>query len=405
MRSISAGSIASAAPAGLSGNDAKTLALASLGGALEFYDFIVAAFFTTTLAAVFFPHDTPDWLSQIQVFCVFAAGYVVRPLGGVILAHFGDRIGRKTMFTVGLLLMALPTLLIGLLPNYETIGIAAPLLFLACRMLQGLSVGGEVPGAWIFCAEHVRENRVGFACGLLMGGLCLGILLGALTSKVATSILSPEELVTWGWRIPFLIGGLFGLISVHLRRYLRETPVFEALRARSEAESRPPVSIVLARYRRKIVVSMAAIWVFSGVFVTYFLYLPTYFQTRWNYPAADVFTANCWGVFLLMLGGVFAGWAADVIGGGKTFAIGSGLMFAVTAGLWLALGSAEARVLTLYALGGFSIGAITLGPYIIVRSFPPEVRFTGFALSYNTAYAFFGGTAPLAMAALVGGRG
>ncbi|HEY8163799.1 MAG: MFS transporter [Methylocystis sp.] len=404
MPSISAGSNAFPARAGLSRDDVKTLGLASLGGALEFYDFIVAAFFTTTLAAVFFPRDMPDWLAQLQVFCVFAAGYVVRPFGGVVLAHFGDRLGRKKMFTFGLFLMALPTLLIGLLPNYETAGIVAPLLFLTCRMLQGLSVGGEVPGAWIFCAEHVREKRVGLACGLLMGGLCLGILLGALTSRVATSALSPEELVAWGWRIPFLIGGVFGLISVHLRRYLRETPVFEALRARRETECRPPISIVLASHGRRVLVSMAAIWVFAGIFVIYFLYLPTYFQTQWNYPAANVFTANCWGVFLLTLGGVFAGWAADIIGGGKTFMIGSGLMFAVMAVLGLALGDAEAHVLNLYALGGFSIGAITLGPYIIVRSFPPEVRFTGFALSYNSAYAIFGGTAPLAMAALVGGR-
>jgi MFS family permease len=169
--------------AAMSRNDIKILTLASLGGALEYYDFIVAVFFTKLLATVFFPERTPEWLAQLEVFCIFAAGCLVRPIGGVFFAPFGDRIGRKKMFSLSLFLMAAPTLLIGLLPIYATFGIGAPLLFLLCRVLQGLSVGGEVPGAWIFCSEHVRRDRVGLACGLLMAGLCVGILLGALSAK------------------------------------------------------------------------------------------------------------------------------------------------------------------------------------------------------------------------------
>lgn len=389
-----------ARPAPLSRRDMATLGLASLGGALEFYDFIVAVFFTKTLAAVFFPSDSPEWLTQLQVFCIFAAGYLVRPLGGVALAHFGDRDGRKKMFALGLFLMAVPTALIGLLPDYRTIGVLAPILFLLCRLLQGLSVGGEVPGAWIFCAEHVPASRVGFACGLLMAGLSVGILMGALTAKGLTALLAPEDLVAWGWRLPFLIGGLFGLISVYLRQYLRETPVFEALRARERQDSHPPIALVFARFRRNVLLSMTATWVFSGIFVVYFLYLPTYLQSRWNYPASDVFTANSWAILLLILGSVLAGWAVDRIGGAAAYAAGGALMLAVVAALALLLQGASPHVLALYALGGFAIGAITISPYLIIQSFPPEVRFTGFALSYNTAYAIVGGTAPPAMAAL-----
>lgn len=169
----------------LTGKDYKTLALAALGGALEFYDFIIFVFFATVIGELFFPADMPEWLRQLQTFGIFAAGYLARPLGGIIMAHFGDKVGRKKMFSLSILLMALPTLMMGALPTYQTIGIAAPLLMLLMRMLQGAAIGGEVPGAWVFVAEHVPYKRIGIACGTLTAGLTVGILLG---SVVATLI-------------------------------------------------------------------------------------------------------------------------------------------------------------------------------------------------------------------------
>nr|WP_315598897.1 MFS transporter [uncultured Cupriavidus sp.] len=389
----------------LSRNDIKTLSLASLGGALEYYDFIVAVFFTKLLATVFFPPNTPEWLAQLEVFCIFAAGYLVRPIGGIFFAHFGDRIGRKKMFALSLFLMAVPTLVIGMLPSYEMLGVAAPLLFLVCRVLQGLSVGGEVPGAWIFCAEHVRRNRIGLACGLLMGGLCTGILLGALSAKFLTANLPADDLRSWGWRLPFIAGGVFGLISVYLRRFLHETPVFESLREKRVATAKLPLSIVLSQHRGAVLVSMLATWVFSGVFVLYFLYTPTYLQAQFGVDAKTVFTMNSWSILMLILGSIFVGWAADIFGGGRSFAVGSAAMLAVAGTFYFKLITGAGVSWPLYIVGGFLIGTITLAPYIIVRSFPAEVRFTGFALSYNTAYAIFGGTAPAVAAYLVGKQG
>jgi MFS family permease len=389
----------------MSMSDIKTLMLASLGGALEYYDFIVAVFFTKLLATVFFPPQTPEWLAQLEVFCIFAAGYLVRPIGGIFFAHFGDRIGRKKMFALSLFLMAAPTLLIGLLPSYSMIGIVAPLLFLLCRVLQGLSVGGEVPGAWIFCAEHVRRDRVGLACGLLMSGLCTGILLGALSAKFLMGNLDADTLKSWGWRLPFIAGGIFGLISVYLRRYLQETPVFEALRAKREADARLPLSVVLTQHGKAVGFGLLVTWVFSGIFVVYFLYTPTFLQTQFHFAPKEVFTNNSWSIFGLIIGSTVAGWAADKIGGGRAYAIGSVAMLAVTALFYNSLGTGSGAVWPLYIAGGFLIGTITLGPYIIVKSFPAEVRFTGFALSYNVAYAVFGGTAPAIASYLVGKQG
>lgn len=156
-----------AAERALTRSDYKTLGLAALGGALEFYDFIIFVFFAPAIGQLFFPHDIPDWLRQLQTFGIFAAGYLARPLGGVIMAHFGDLFGRKRMFTLSVLMMSVPTLLMGLLPTYDTIGILAPVLLLLFRVLQGAAVGGEVPGAWVFVSEHVPSRHIGYACGTL----------------------------------------------------------------------------------------------------------------------------------------------------------------------------------------------------------------------------------------------
>ena len=171
----------------LTKQDYKTLSLAALGGALEFYDFIIFVFFANAIGQLFFPPEMPEWLRLLQTFGIFAAGYVVRPLGGIVMAHFGDLLGRKRMFTLSILMMAVPTLLIGLLPTYATIGLAAPLLLLLMRVFQGAAVGGEVPGAWVFVSEHVPNRFTGFACGVLTAGLTVGILLGSLVATGSTA--------------------------------------------------------------------------------------------------------------------------------------------------------------------------------------------------------------------------
>src|SRR5450759_902519 len=139
----------------LNRRDYRTLSLAALGGALEFYDFVIYVFLASVIGQLFFPADMPDWLRLLQTFGIFAAGYLARPLGGILIGHFGDLLGRKRMFTLSIFLMAAPTLAIGLLPTYASIGIAAPLLLLLMRILQGFAIGGEVPGAWVLSLIHI----------------------------------------------------------------------------------------------------------------------------------------------------------------------------------------------------------------------------------------------------------
>ena len=177
----------------LTTTELRTLSLASLGSALEFYDFVIFVFFTAVIGKLFFSESLPDWMRQIATFGIFGAGYLARPLGGIVIAHFGDTRGRKRMFTLSVLLMAIPTLLIGFLPTYRSIGIVAPLLLLAMRLMQGIAIGGEAPGGWVFVAEHARRGQVGFAVGLVTGGLSCGILLGSLITSAISIAFSQND--------------------------------------------------------------------------------------------------------------------------------------------------------------------------------------------------------------------
>jgi MFS family permease len=386
----------------LTREEIKTLTLSCLGGALEYYDFIVAIFFTKVLSAVFFPANTPSWLAQVQVFCIFAAGYLIRPIGGAFFSHFGDKIGRKKMFSLSLLFMALPTFLIGCLPDYNSIGVSAAILLLLCRLMQGLSSGGEVPGAYIFSAEHVKKGHAGLAVGLVNAGIVIGVLIGSLCAKYLLSSMPTDKLLTWGWRVPFLLGGLFGLVAVYLRKYLHETPIFEEIRARKTLVKKVPMFVIFAVHKRSIVLSVLATWVFSVIYIVYFLYMPVYFQSQWHFSAKEAYAANTWAIFWNIIGSIAMGWVVDRIGGARTLAFGSIVVLFYIALFYLKLSTHSDMALPIYMMGGFFVSAITIIPFIVLRSFPPEVRFTGFAISWNIAYAVFGGTAPAIISAVVG---
>ena len=236
----------------------RTLALASLGGALEYYDFVIFVFFTSVISKLFFAPTAPEWVRETQTFGLFAAGYLVRPLGGIVMAHFGDTRGRKRMFTLSVLLMAIPTFLISVLPTYRSIGIAAPLLLLLMRITQGTALGGEAPGGWVFGAEHARRGRTGLAVGLLTSGLSMGILLGSAVAASINVAFSPAQIADGIWRLPFLIGGIFGLTAMYLRRWLNETPVFEEMQRRASISRELPLWVVLREHSSAAAASISA---------------------------------------------------------------------------------------------------------------------------------------------------
>jgi len=379
----------------LTRQDYQTLALAALGGALEFYDFIIFVFLADAIGTLFFPPDMPDWMRLFQTFGIFAAGYVVRPLGGMVMAHFGDLLGRKKMFNLSIVLMAVPTLLIGMLPTYASIGLAAPLLLLALRVAQGAAVGGEVPGAWVFVSEHVPARHIGYACGTLTAGLTFGILLGSLTATAVNTAMTAQQVLDHGWRIPFVLGGVFGLGAMYLRRWLRETPVFTELQQRRALAAELPLKAVLREHRGAVAVSMLLTWMLSAAIVVVILMTPTLLKKGYGFDAPTALMANAVATLCLAVGCVVYGVLADRLGARRMLIGGSLLLAACTYAFYTTLAPHPHLLLPLYALLGFSVGVVGVVPSVMVRAFPAPVRFSGLSFSYNLAYAVFGGLTPI----------
>jgi MFS family permease len=385
----------------LTARDYKTLSLATLGGLLEFYDFIIFVFFANTIGQLFFPPEIPEWVRQFQTFGIFAAGYLARPLGGVVMAHVGDLRGRKQMFTLSIFLMALPTLGIGLLPNYAEVGIWAPVLLLILRIFQGVAVGGEVPGAWVFVSEHVDPSHVGIACGILTAGLTGGILLGSLVAATVSAGMTHDQLATYGWRIPFLLGGAFGLLSMYLRRLLAETPVFLELKARRAIAPEMPLKAVVRDYRGAIVLSGLLTWMLSAGIIVVILMTPALLEKMYGVEAVVALRANSLAALALSAGCVLAGWLTDRFGPGTVLTVGCPLLGGATYLMYTAATSDPWLIMFLYTLAGLTVGIVAVVPYVMIAIFPPEIRFSGISFSYNIAYAIFGGLTPIVVAWLL----
>src|SRR4051794_20532138 len=384
-------------PRSLTRHDYRTLVLAALGGALEFYDFVIYVFLAPVIGRLFFPADMPDWLRLLQTFGIFSAGYLARPLGGIVIAHFGDRLGRKRMFTLSIFLMAAPTLAIGLLPTYAAIGIAAPLLLLVMRILQGIAIGGEVPGAWVFIAEHVPADRFGFGIGTLTAGLTAGILLGSLMAGAINGRYSQAEVDVFAWRIPFITGGLFGFVAVYLRRFLEETPVFQEMKARRALAREVPIKTVLRESRAQTLLALGLPWVLTAAIVVVILFTPAYLQQVFHVPAHYALQANTGATVTFILGCLVFGWASDRIGTRAAMIVGFAGLLGSSYWFYSSLPDVPASRNLTYALTGFFVGSVTTVPIVALRLFPPPVRFSGLSFSYNVSYAIFGGLTPIVL--------
>lgn len=381
--------------------DYKTLSLAALGGALEIYDFIIFVFFALTLSQLFFPPEMPEWLRLLQSFGIFVTGYLARPLGGILMAHFADRLGRKRMFSLSILMMALPCLLIGIMPTYDQIGYWAPLILLALRILQGAAVGGEVPSAWVFVAEHAPVGHRGYALGVLQAGLTFGYLLGALTATWLARVFTPAEVLDYAWRIPFLLGGVFGVVGVWLRRWLSETPVFVAMQAQRENMQGLPLGQVLREHRQSLLPAALLTCVLTSAVVVLVVITPTVMQKSFGISASDTFALSAAGIVFLNIGCVLAGMLVDRIGAWRgvivyslLLPLGIGVLYASLVQQWLPLTVA-------YATAGLACGIVGVVPSVMVGLFPPGIRVSGISFTYNISYALWASTTPLMLIALM----
>ena len=370
----------------LSRKQVINLMLASLGSVLEWYEFIVFGFFTVVLARQFFPPEMPEAMRVLQTLVIFSIGSLLRPISGAIVGHLGDRFGRKTLFLVTVLGMAIATLAIGLLPTYAQIGVAAPILLLVLRILQGMAIAGEFAGAAVFVSEHVPRRRVGAAIGPMMGGTYSGYFLGSVVGALIVSHLDPAAVDAWGWRIAFIAGGLFGLLAVYLRRSLDETPRFKEISTATVRPARAPLaSLVRDHWRRVLLVAGAGTYSGSMVLTIYF-YTPALLQSRYH-VAANI-ASNAIPPALLLLAAMCVAWGrvSDRIGPGPVLVIGAVGLIGTTAYFYMhieAIAQLQSSLLMWFMFFTVWLGTVVAVPIIGTSMFPTQVRFSGFGLSYN----------------------
>jgi MFS family permease len=377
----------------------RMIGISMLGGSLEFYEFMVFIFMVPIIGELFFSSTTLPWIRQLQTLAIFAMGYVIRPFGGIVLGALGDRLGRKRMFIVTLALMAVPTTCIGLLPTYDQIGLAAPILLLLCRLCQGLAIAGETPTALTFVIEHVDSRRTGTAIGLMGAGLSGGLILGILTIGQLNSAFTKAEIMQMWWRLPFLIGGIFGLVSAILRRFLSETPVFVEMASRRSKYQEMPVRILVKKYRVELGVAFLSSFVGSAIIQSVQLFPGIFFVSHFQFSPSVVSHAQTIQTTVAFFSIIVGNWLMDRIGWMKAISLTAiGLVLGVSYLYWDP--TATTLALRMGIVGAPCAIVIMLHNHL-TRVFPAEVRITGISTAHNTASALAGGLAPVTMGYLM----
>ncbi len=379
----------------------KAVFSGAIGNVLEWYDFAVYGYFAKILAPTFFPSDD-KLVSLISVFGVFAAGFLMRPVGAVLFGHIGDKKGRKQALMLSVLLMAITTTCLGFLPTYATAGILAPVLLTFLRLLQGISIGGELTTSISFIVEIAPENKRGLYGSWTLFSAALGILLGSAIGALTDSFLTPEQLAKWGWRIPFYVGFLVGSYGLYIRRGLKEPEVFHKLKETGDVVKFPLI-YSFRHHAREIILVAGSLWIFSTGFYLAFVYLPTYLSTETHTVLSVALDINTMSMLILLPLLVFMACLSDRFGRKPMMMAGTVGFLLFSYPLFKGL-SVESQWVIFFVQVIFVIFQSTLEgavPAFLVETFPTKVRVSAISFSYNIAVGIFGGTTPLVATYLI----
>ncbi|TKC86686.1 glycine betaine/L-proline transporter ProP [Trinickia terrae] len=378
----------------------------ALGNAMEWFDFGVYSYIAVTLGKVFFPSSSPS-AQLIATFGTFAAAFLVRPIGGMVFGPLGDRIGRQRVLAMTMIMMAAGTFAIGLIPSYGTIGIFAPVLLLLARLVQGFSTGGEYGGAATFIAEYSTDKRRGLMGSFLEFGTLAGYILGAGTVAVLTATLSEDALLSWGWRVPFMIAGPLGLVGLYIRMKLEETPAFKREAEAREALDRaaPELSFarMLATQFKPLLLCVGLVLIFNVTDYMALSYLPSYLSATLHFNETH-------GLFLVLIVMVLmmpltlaAGRLSDAIGRKPVMLAGCVglLLLSMPALLLIQTGQMLPVFCGLMILGALLSCFTGVMPSALPALFPTPIRYGALAIGFNVSVSLFGGTTPLVTAWLV----
>jgi len=379
----------------------RIVLLASLGGTLEFYDFVVFGIFAKDIGDAIFPSQTP-LISLILSFATFAAGYLARPIGGIVLSHFGDRYGRRQVFLVSIFVMSAATFGMGLVPPVAAWGAAASLLMVSLRLIQGFCLGGELPGALTYVVE-TEPRHAPFVCGVVFACVTMGVAAATGVSLAVRTWLPSEIVPALGWRLAFLLGGLGGLLSFALRRSLEESPEFARMK---ELASRQPFKEVLRTHLRPVAIGISALAATAGFNGLFFAHMAAYATGVLGYNPRAAIVSQTTGVVVHALGILGVGALADRVSPRGLLRVGALALVVLAFPFYSVLAGRSMNLTLLMVLAG-ACAALVNGTFAVILTnlFPTRVRFSGVALVFNVAFTLFSGTAPLVATALIRATG
>jgi MFS family permease len=397
------GNVAAVAEPGKQTSGRKAVGAAVVGNVLEWYDFSAYGYLATVIAKRFFPSGD-DTTALLATFAAFGVGFVVRPLGGVVIGRLGDTKGRKTALVLTIFLMAIGTVGIGLLPDYHTVGVLAPALLVVCRLMQGFAAGGEWGGATAFIVEWAPEGRRGFFGSFQQASVAGGLLLGSGVAALCSTLLSPDQLEGWGWRIPFLLGGLLVPVGVYMRRNIEETPAYREAAARQGPR---PVAEASGNWGLAAqAFGFTVLWTVS--YYVMLNYMPTFTQRYAGLGRTEALWSNTVGLAVLVLAIPVMGRLSDRVGRKPLllaccvgFLLLSYPLFAA-----MVAGAGLGTVILIQIVFALLISAFSgPGPAAIAEIFPTSSRSTWMSTGYSLAVAIFGGFAPYIATWLIANTG
>lgn len=384
-----------------------------VGNGMEWFDFGIYGYLAVTMGQLFFAGGQ-EGDGLLGSLAVFAASFVVRPLGGLYFGRLGDRIGRQKTLALTMIAMAASTFAIGLLPTYLAVGGWATVLLVLCRLVQGFSTGGEYAGATTFVSEYAPDKRRGFLASLLDTGSYLGFALGAAVVSGLQILLGSDAMLEWGWRLPFLLAGPLGLVGLYFRLKIEESPAFQAAQDAQEDKTKAAVAEGPKTYRqiiagswRPILLAMLVVAAANTVGYTLTSYMPTYLQDTMGYDAFQGTLLTIPVLVLLSAAIPFAGKLSDKVGRRPVLMTGSGitLVLGVPAFMLIGLGEIWATLLGLAILGTATAFYVSILASALPAMFPTASRYGSMGIAYNFAVAIFGGTTPLITQALIDATG
>lgn len=382
----------------------RAVAAASIGNALEWFDLVAYGFFAVVISQQFFPAGN-DTISLLLTLGTFGVSFFMRPLGAIVLGAYADRAGRRAALSLSISLMMVGTLIIAVLPNYATIGLAAPLILVIARLLQGFSAGGEFGSATAFLAEHMPQRR-GFLSSWQVASQGLTMLLAASFGVVLNGNLSPAQMDAWGWRIPFFFGLLIGPVAWYIRKRVDETPEFVAAEMSSKT-TLTPVRDTLATQKERLLIAIGVV-ILATVSTYVVLFMPTFAVKQLGLPASASFAA-------ILLTGMIQLVVSPLVGHWSDRHGRTGIMLASAITILVLIYPAFAMLVSHPTLATLLVVQIIFGflisgyfatlPGLLSEIFPVSTRTTGLSLSYNIAVTIFGGFAPFIISWLIASTG